>query len=1075
MYLFTLKRISILLVSMTLLLASKGVYAQAMPYPQFVDTGHPQEDSASYKAAVAKYQEWKSSQIQFKSLAPGNAISSGSNFTQAAAANCIIPRDASWTEVPTNDDGFIGPINLGFTFNLYGSNYTQVYINTNGNLTFTQGYSPYTPSGFPFGVPMVAAFWADEDTRPRCGGTGVIYYKREATRLLVTWENVGYYELHCDRTVTFQIVIGTQSDPVISATGAGNNVLFNYGDMNWTTGDASGGVGGFGGSPATVGVNKGNGINYVQVGRFDKPGMSYDGGGGANDGVDYLDDRCFSFNVGDTLNIPPSFSGQPSGNTINVQVGQTANYTIQAIGPEVNQTVTTTLNTGGLCGVTSTITNGAISTTNLSVTGMACNVGSRTIVLTATDNGSPVQTNTLTLTINVANPNLFYSKPIGDLNNLTTWGNNADGSGVNPPDFGAGRTFILANRSSGYALTANWTVGGILSIPSGSLLQIGSYTLSIADLTGTGTLGGSTASNLIVNQPSAGGTSLNFAAGSNNLNNLGIASAATTTLASSLNISGVLTVQSGTFNTGNVLTLRSTAANTARVAPVTGTITGTVTVERYIPARRAWRIMSAPVGGSQSINAAWQEGVTTFSANPNPNPGYGTHITEGNAAAGLDHNPLTAMTSVKRYISASDTWTPLANTNAAAVNADAYLLFVRGNRGIALGDSSVAPNNTTLRATGPLKTGDQTFPVSAAGFTAIPNPFASPINFATITRTNVQNNFYLWDPKMGGEYGVGAYVLLSYNGSTYDVIPASVSPESQYIQSGQGFIVRSTGTAGSLVIKEADKSATAAMDVFRAGGSNRSGNGTPFADVPVSSSTPGLRVNLQAINKDNTTSLLDEVFSSYGNSFSDKVDNMDAQKIPNAEENLAIIRENSMLMVDRSKALEESDKIQLKLWNTSSAKQYLLEFNPVGITASVSAAYLKDNYLKTTTPIDLHKVSQLYFSVNADAASADPSRFTVAFKAGSDALPISGKHGIMIYPNPLNGKSIRVWFNEQAQGTYKVELVNSSGQVVHRAQITHGGGSAIKQLELASKPARGVYLLNITNPTTKTTLKIVVD
>ena len=669
--------------------------------------------------------------------------------------------------------------------------------------------------------------------------------------------------------------------------------------------------------------------------------------------------------------------------------------------------------------------------------------------------------------------NNYYSKPIGDLHNVATWGTNMDGSGFNPPDFSVGKTFNLANRSVNYDLTANWTVGGILNIPLGSTLRISGYTLSIADKAGLGTFSGSITSNLIVNTPSSGPTNLVFLVAANSLNNLGIASSATTSLLSLLNIYGVLTPQSGTFNTGGLLTLKSTATSTARVAPVAGSITGTVTVERFIPARRAWRIMSAPVGGSQSINSAWQEGATTSSANPNPNPGYGTHITEGSAANGWDHNPLTAMISVKRYASSTDTWNPLANTNSTAVNADAYLLFVRGDRSIALGDNQVPANNTTLRATGPLKTGDQIFPVSAAGFTAIPNPFASPINFATIARTNVQNNFYLWDPKLGGEFGVGGYVLLSYNGSSYDVIPSSVSPESQYIQSGQGFLVHSTGSSGSLTIKESDKSATAAADVFRAGGSGRTGNGTPFADVPLSTTTAGLRINLQSFNKDNTISLLDEVFSSYGNNFSDKIDQLDAQKVPNMEENLAIIRGNSTLMVDRSQALEENDVIQLKLWNTA-AKPYVLEFHPVGLNTAVSKAYLIDHYSKTSTPIDLHKVSQTYFNVNADIASANPNRFTVAFKAGSDATADS-KSGITTYPNPVSGKIIQLLFKDQPQGTYKVELMNGLGQVIHRTQIQHGGGSSIQRLQLANAPASGVYLLNIANSSVRSSLKVVVN
>ena len=42
-------------------------------------------------------------------------------------------------------------------------------------------------------------------------------------------------------------------------------VIFRYGEVQWTTGDKSGGSGGFGGSEAVVGFNVGDRINYVSV------------------------------------------------------------------------------------------------------------------------------------------------------------------------------------------------------------------------------------------------------------------------------------------------------------------------------------------------------------------------------------------------------------------------------------------------------------------------------------------------------------------------------------------------------------------------------------------------------------------------------------------------------------------------------------------------------------------------------------------------------------------------------------------------------------------------------------------
>ena len=66
--------------------------------------------------------------------------------------------------------------------------------------------------------------------------------------------------MSCAQTNTFQCILTT--DTVQSYA------LFQYADglIQWTAGDASGGVGGLGGTPAQVGCNAGNGaVNYVTV------------------------------------------------------------------------------------------------------------------------------------------------------------------------------------------------------------------------------------------------------------------------------------------------------------------------------------------------------------------------------------------------------------------------------------------------------------------------------------------------------------------------------------------------------------------------------------------------------------------------------------------------------------------------------------------------------------------------------------------------------------------------------------------------------------------------------------------
>lgn len=65
-----------------------------------------------------------------------------------------------------NDDGYRGPINLGFTLNFFGVEYTQFFANNNGNISFGAGNSEYIPTG-PIGasIPTISAWFGDVDTR----------------------------------------------------------------------------------------------------------------------------------------------------------------------------------------------------------------------------------------------------------------------------------------------------------------------------------------------------------------------------------------------------------------------------------------------------------------------------------------------------------------------------------------------------------------------------------------------------------------------------------------------------------------------------------------------------------------------------------------------------------------------------------------------------------------------------------------------------------------------------------------------------------------------------------------------
>jgi len=326
---------------------------------------------------------------------------------------CWVEPDASYTTINNNsqwngggffnnaDDGSHGPLALPFNFQLYGQNHSSAYININGNVSFGAAYGTFSASGFPVNnFAMVAPFWADVDLRGPGAGNNIVRYKLTPTALYVNWIRVGYYSMQTDKVNTFQLIITNGSDPAISN---GANVSFCYGDMQWTTGSASGGTNGFGGTPANVGANRGNGVDFLQFGRFDQPGMAYDGPFGANDGVDWLDEKYFSFATDFTsANVPPVISSQSVCDSMVLCVGELATLEMLFLSPEPTQTTVATSSAPTLSNYTIvTNTSGLQAQITTEFTPQLSDVGFHEVTFQATDDGSPIMTTTYTVIVEV--------------------------------------------------------------------------------------------------------------------------------------------------------------------------------------------------------------------------------------------------------------------------------------------------------------------------------------------------------------------------------------------------------------------------------------------------------------------------------------------------------------------------------------------------------------------------------------------------------------------------------------------------------------------------------------------------
>jgi flagellin-like hook-associated protein FlgL len=176
-----------------------------------------------------------------------------------------------------NDDGSSSAIDItpifgpsGINFN--GVNYTQIYVNNNGNVTFGSPLSTFTPSTIASGsgIPIIAPFWADVDTRepinpnPSPGGnstgSNLAYYDLDADNgaITVTWDDVRFFNNPSSGTNPNNVNNSFQLQIIDNCDGNAI-IIFRYENIDWTAGRASGSdVYGLGGTPARAGFNNGS-------------------------------------------------------------------------------------------------------------------------------------------------------------------------------------------------------------------------------------------------------------------------------------------------------------------------------------------------------------------------------------------------------------------------------------------------------------------------------------------------------------------------------------------------------------------------------------------------------------------------------------------------------------------------------------------------------------------------------------------------------------------------------------------------------------------------------------------------
>ncbi len=638
----------------------------------------------------------------------------------------------------------------------------------------------------------------------------------------------------------------------------------------------------------------------------------------------------------------------------------------------------------------------------------------------------------------------------------TTW-NGTSWSATTPDASQSG--VIAANLNSGsvngtFSACAGLTVNAGVTYTLNAPLTIYGALVNNGTITGSGTI-------------TFAGTTAQSISGTGNVSNVTINNSNGVTIQSGSNnfgVAGVLTLQSGLLTTNGNLTFKSTSiANTGTFAPYktggnNGSISGTVTVERYIPAGfRAYRDMASQLSGVGTIYNNWQEGGNFTS-------GKGIFITGASAtdankadytnqpmpnASGLDYS-LNGINSAFTY--SFPTFTAIANTKVTLDPFVGYRVLVRGDRSFNLATTPISNiynygllmvNPTVLRSVGgKLITGTVTYNMtnasgttsdgssisssaaalsgsSTSAFSVVANPYVSPVlwgdgtpssasNTSTVfgNSTGINGSFWYLDPTYSATGTYLAYNALSgfsATGSSNTHVPTG------YIQPGQAVFVQNFSSTSPVVkFTEATKAVSSTKTaVF--------GTTAPLSKIYVS------------IHKFNTTansySRVDGVAIAFNPSFGNAAYGpQDAIKFGNANDNLYISDKGKNLSIDGRLPATASDVLPIVI-TKPAANNYQLIVDASSYSSNGYSPVLQDNYKGTVKSLAAG-IDTITFTVDSAIAASYSSRFSIAFKPTTLAV------NSVVASASLNNKIATIsWNTVGEKGVSRFEIEKSTDAI----------------------------------------------
>ena len=536
-------------------------------------------------------------------------------------------------------------------------------------------------------------------------------------------------------------------------------------------------------------------------------------------------------------------------------------------------------------------------------------------------------------------------------------------------------------------------------------------------------------------------TNLTINAGSNT----SITSSSIIRMSNALTVNGTLTIAAS-----GSLTLKSDVSGTASIANSAGTITGNVTIERYIPGARKFRLMAHPFTSAQNLSVITDDmditGNTTGVTDNNTSKTVGTGFT-----AVLLNNPSAFRFSTADANGATNDagWKAFTAADGSGLNntwevGQGIRVLIRGAKGQGLESPNVpyTPSALTLDMTGKVNTGDVNLSLvgkvgtsATAGFNLVGNPYPSPVDisavvFASSGEADINKTVYTRNPQTG-----------SYTTQ----LLASGTPYS--IPSYAALFIQNTGSGSvTLPFTEARKASTSSLTTFKNG----------LTNIAL------FEFKIGGVVYDN----LNIGFDENANSLFEK--KLDAIKLSNDSFNFSAITSNGEYVCTDFRPFINEGKIKLFTNIKSGSTEIEINATAVDLPAGKDLFFV-DQFTNKTIKVD--PKFKYTFTIDANNQNTFGSeRFYLTTSMGTAVNEMAKESFCSIYPNPTKD-ILNIALSSSKEGNYTYTVLNQLGQTILSGDLmlANGKPASINTQEISN----GVYFLKITNGNQSQTIQFI--